>query len=139
MTTKLFPRATGWRRVLLVSLAAGVSATLLAALAGLAVAGADAALSASLGGMIVVVFSALSLLLVDIAERVVPAQAITAFMLGFAVKIILLAVVLTSVPAPGWIVPGWTLFPAAGVVVVWQIAEITAFMRMRIAVDPEEG
>ncbi|GAB3189951.1 hypothetical protein [Nesterenkonia suensis] len=136
--TRLFPGATGWRRVLLVASAAGVATTVLAACVGMLVSGADAALSAVLGGTIVVVFSSMSLLLVDVAERVVPSQTITAFMLGFALKIVLLAVVLTSVPPPDWIDPGWTLFPAAAAVIAWQIAEISAFMRLRVTLDPEE-
>ncbi|MDS2172581.1 hypothetical protein [Nesterenkonia sp. CL21] len=139
MSGRIFPRATGWRRVLWLALTTGGAMTVAAVLLALAVAGVDAGMSAALGGSMVLVLSAVSLVLVDVAERVMPSQAITAFMLGFALKLAVLAVVLSSVTAPGWVLPGWTVGAAAAVVIAWQSGEIAAFLRLRTPIDPESG
>lgn len=136
MTAKMFPRASGWRRVLWISLCAGLATTAVVAMLGFLLDGPDGARSALLGGAAVIVFSALSLVLVDIADRLIPSQTITAFMLGFALKLAALAVLLSSVSAPDWIVPGWTVGAAAVVVLAWQAGEITAFLQMRTPLHP---
>ena len=133
---RIFPRGTGWRRVLLVSLTAGVAVTGMAALLGLLLDGGAAAASALGGGAAVVVLSGVTLLLIDVAERRAPTLTITVFLLGFVVKLGLLAVMLASFPAPDWVMPAWAALTAAAVVIVWQAAEVIAFMGMRVTVDP---
>ncbi|MGC8068801.1 hypothetical protein, partial [Salmonella enterica] len=67
MSGRIFPRATGWRRVLWLALTTGGAMTVAAVLLALAVAGVDAGMSAALGGSMVLVLSAVSLVLVDVA------------------------------------------------------------------------
>lgn len=135
-TSEPVERFTGWRRVLLVACAAGLLATALAAGLGWVLDGPAAAGSAAGGGIAVVLLSALTLLIVDLAERHAPSLTIIAFMLGFVVKLVLLGIVLSTVQAPDWVSAAWAGLTALAVVVVWQTAELMAFRRMRFTVTP---
>src|SRR5690625_2425482 len=133
----LFPRAVGWRRVLLVTTTAGVVTALLVVGLGALVSGSAAA-SAGVGGGGALAFSFLSLALIDWADRHVPHLAIPLFMIGFGVKVAVLAVVVLLVRPGDWLDPGWGLGAAVVVVLVWQCAEIFSFSHMRISVQPED-
>lgn len=133
----LFPRAVGWRRVLLVTTTAGVVTALLGVGLGALVSGSAAA-SAGVGGGGALAFSFLSLALIDWADRHVPHLAIPLFMIGFGVKVAVLAVVVLLVRPGDWLDPGWGLGAAVVVVLVWQAAEIFSFTQMRISVQPDD-
>lgn len=134
---KIFPRATGWRRVLLVTTAAGVVSALLAAALGALVNGAGAAASAGIGGGGVIAFSFLSLALIDWADRHASHLSIPLFMIGFVVKVAALAVFMPLVRPGDWLDPGWAIGSGVGVLLVWQAAEVLSFTKMRITVEPE--
>lgn len=137
-TPKLFPRATGWRRVLLVTTTAGLGAALLTAAAALIVAGSSASASAGLGGGAVIAFSFISLALIDWADRHAPHLSIPLFMIGFGVKVAALAVILPLARPGEWLDPIWAVGSGVMVLLVWQAAEILSFARMRIPVEPEQ-
>lgn len=127
---------TGWRIVLVWALCAGVLAAGLAAGLGLLLGGGDEALSAATGGVLVVVLSGVTLLLVDLAERYAPQLSIMVFFLGFLLKVgaFLLAFSLPEVPE--WVDPAWAVCSGAVVLVIWQLAQVRAFARMRLTVVP---
>lgn len=134
----LFPRATGWRRVLLVTSTVGMITALMALGIGALVSGSMAAASAGLGGGGALVFSFLSLALIDWADRHAPHLAIPLFMIGFSVKVAVLAVVVLLARPGDWLDPGWALGSGVAVVLAWQTAEILSFSKMRILVQPED-
>lgn len=135
---KVFPRATGWRRILLATTTAAALLTLGAAGAGALLAGPAAAASAGVGGGAVLVLSGISLLVVDRTERRAPQRTMPMFMLAFAAKLVLLAVLMSLVPAPDWIEPAWAVVTAAVVVVTAQTVQILTFGSLRLAVDPAD-
>lgn len=134
---KIFPRETGWRRVLTIAVLAGTGTTLLAAGLGLILQGGYAAASAAGGGAAIVILSGLTLLLVDWAERHRPEATILLFMIGFLVKLAGLALLLPVLNVPEWVEPNWAVITAAAVVIVWQAAEISAFVKLRFSVTPD--
>ena len=134
--SKAFPRATGWRRVLLAALCSGAAVTLAASALGWLVTGGEAAASAAFGGLCVILLSGITLVLIDWSERRAPRLTVTVFMVGFVVKLVILGILLGAVQAPAWMDPPWAGLTAVTVVVVWQGAEIAAFMKMRVTVDP---
>ncbi|MBB3666789.1 hypothetical protein [Garicola koreensis] len=134
----LFPNATGWRRVLLVTTTAGVVTVLIAVGLGTLVSGSLAAASAGAGGGGTLAFSFLSLALIDWADRHAPHLAIPLFMIGFGIKVAVLAVVVLLVRPGDWLDSGWALGAGVVVVLVWQAAEILSFSQMRISVQPDD-
>lgn len=101
------------------------------ALAGLAVAGMPAAGSALMGGLIVVVFFGISLLLGHVVGRRSPSAALGAFMAGYAVKVLVLGVLAFGFGAPAWLEGVWFLIAVVTTVVLWQAAELHAFSKLR--------
>jgi hypothetical protein len=121
----------GWWGILvacLVATCAGLAAAVLvAALAG----GAAAAGSLGLAGAAVVVLSGLGLLLTAWAWDRWRDQAVFIALFGFVVKVILMAVLLTVVPVPGWLEPVAAGIGALVAIVVWQATEVLVFARTR--------
>lgn len=130
-------RGTGWRPVLAAAVVAGALITGLAGALGLLIAGGEAALSALSGGTAVLVLSATSLALIDLGERRVPRLTVPLFLVAFVIKVVALVLLAQQAAAPDWVRPGWAAVTAAVVVVGWQVAEIRAFLGMRVTVDPE--
>lgn len=135
---KVFPRATGWRRILITTTTAGAAVTSAAAALGALVGSGAAAASAAFGGAAVLLLTGISLFVVDRTERRAPHLSMMMFMLTFALKISLLTLLLMLVPAPGWIEPIWAVLTAAGVVVTVQAVQIATFSRLRLSVTPED-
>lgn len=133
---RLFPSSTGWRRVLLVTAAAGVSTALAGILLAAMVSGWSAAASAAVAGGAVIGFSGLSLGLIDWADRHAPHLSIPLFMLGFGLKVAALAAALPFLAPGDWLRPGWAIGVGLAVLLTWQFAEIHSFTRMRISVEP---
>lgn len=134
---KVFPRTTGWRRVLISTTAAGLGAVaLLSAIAAL-IGGSEAAYSAAAGGGAVVVLSAISLAIIDVCERRAPHLTMAMFMLGFCLKIAALAMLLPLMDTSQWLQPAWALGAGIGVLVLWQTVEIMTFARLRVTVEPD--
>lgn len=130
------PRASGetpgpWLAILrLCSAVAAVLVALLCGAAGLLV-GSGAAASALAGGVLVVVFFGVSLLIGHWVGRRNPSAALGAFMAGYAVKVVLLGVLAFAFGAPAWLDGTWFLIAVVSTVVLWQAAELYAFSKLR--------
>lgn len=127
----------GWRRVLIVTTAAGLGTLGLVTAGAAAFQGAAGAVSAAAGGGVVVVLSFLSLALIDWAETHRPQLSIPLFMMGFGLKIAALALVMPFVQPGDWLQPAWALGAGIAVLLVWQVAEVLSFAKMRLAVEPD--
>ena len=95
--------------------------------------------SSSLGGLLVVVFFAISLLIGHFVGRNNPSGAVGLFVATYFVKVIGFAVVLFAVGAPDWLHGRWFVIGAVVAVVTWQAAEIYGFSKARLQIfnDPE--
>lgn len=133
---QLFPRSTGWRRILLVTTTAGISTMLLCAATAVLIIGPAAAASAAIAAGSVIVFSFISLALIDWSDRHAPHLSIPLFMIGFGLKVAALAVAMPFVRPGDWLQTSWAIGAGLAVLLVWQAAEILSFARMRISVDP---
>lgn len=129
-------RQATWRTVLVSAVGLGTLVTLAAAGLGAMLSGTGAAAGASVGGGTAVVLTGISLLLVEITERRAPQLTLPVFMLGFAVKVSVLALVLMLVPSPEGLDAGWAVGAVASVVLVQQAAVVRGFASMRLAVSP---
>ena len=129
--------SSGWRAVLVRTTQAGLLTWGLATGAAVLIHGGEAAASAAAGGGLVLVLSFLSLALIDWAERHRPHLAIPLFMMGFGIKIVVLALAMPLVQPGQWLHPGWALGSGIAVLLVWQIVEVLSFARMRLAIEPD--
>ncbi|TLP75340.1 hypothetical protein [Nesterenkonia sphaerica] len=129
--------SSGWRAVLVSTTQAGLLTWGLATGAAALIHGGEAAASAAAGGGLVLVLSFLSLALIDWAERHRPHLAIPLFMMGFGIKIVVLALAMPLVQPGQWLHPGWALGSGIAVLLVWQIVEVLSFARMRLAIEPD--
>jgi ATP synthase protein I len=95
--------------------------------------------SSSLGGLLVVVFFAISLLIGHFVGRNNPSGAVGLFVATYFVKVIGFAVVLFVLGAPDWLHGRWFVIGAVVAVVTWQAAEIYGFSKARLQIfnDPE--
>jgi uncharacterized membrane protein len=121
----------GWWGILWACLA--VCLVALAVGAGIAwpVAGAEAAASLALAGAAVVALSAMSLALTAWSWTRWRDQAIFLALFGFVVKLVLMAVLLTVVPAPGWLLAVPAAVGALVAILAWQATEVLVFARTR--------
>jgi ATP synthase protein I len=96
-------------------------------------------LSSTFGGLLVMAFFAISLLVGHFVGRNNPSGAIGVFVVTYFVKVVGFAVVLFVVGTPEWLHDRWFLIGAVACVVFWQAAEIYGFSkaRFRIYNDPE--
>lgn len=121
----------GWWGILTACLTASIPVLVLAAGIAWPVAGPAAAASLGLAGTAVVVLSAMTLALTAWSWNRWRDQAIFVALLGFVVKIVLMAVLLTAVPPPGWLEPVPAGVGALVAILVWQAAEVLVFARTR--------
>ncbi|MET4061273.1 ATP synthase protein I [Arthrobacter sp. UYP6] len=101
------------------------------AVAALVVAGISGAGSVLFGWALVIAFSGVSLLTVHVVGRDNPHGAMAMFALIYIVKVVVFAAVLIMIGRPDWLEAVWFFTAAIGTVVVWQVAEIRAFSRIR--------
>lgn len=97
----------------------------------LAVAGMSGAGSVLFGWALVIAFSGVSLLIVHVVGRDNPHGAMAMFALIYIVKVVVFAAVLFLIGRPAWLEATWFFTAALATVVVWQVAEIRAFSRIR--------
>ncbi|UZX03826.1 hypothetical protein F8G81_15355 [Arthrobacter sp. CDRTa11] len=119
----------------------------LAAAAGLAVCSVPAALldgvngafSVVLGGLLVMAFFGISLLVGHFVGRSNPSGAIGVFVATYFIKVVGFAVVLFLIGAPEWLHGRWFLIGAVVAVLLWQAAELYGFSKARLQIynDPE--
>ncbi|MGD6978088.1 MULTISPECIES: hypothetical protein [Citricoccus] len=121
----------GWWGILTACLAVGLLTLAVATLIAWPVAGAGAAGSLGLAGAAVVALSAATLALTAWSWNRWRDQAIVIAVFGFVVKLVLMAVLLTAVPAPGWLQPLPAGVGALLAILVWQATEVAVFARTR--------
>ncbi len=133
------PTGSLWLRLLAISSAAGAGAIILTGIPAVILNGPDGVLSSSLGGLLVMVFFAISLLVGHFMGRNNPSGAIGMFVATYFVKVVGFAVVLFLIGAPAWLHGQWFLIGAVATVVLWQAAEIYGFSKARLQIynDPE--
>ncbi len=121
----------GWWGILTACLAVCVIALAVAAGIAWPLGGAAAAASLGLAGAAVVALSAMSLALTAWSWNRWRDQAIFIALFGFVVKLVLMAVLLTVVPAPGWLQALPAGVGALLAVLAWQATEVLVFARTR--------
>ncbi|HAG58215.1 MAG TPA: hypothetical protein DIT15_13475 [Arthrobacter bacterium] len=133
------PTRSLWLRLLLVSSAAGAGALVLTGIAAVILDGAAGILSSTFGGLLVMLFFAISLLVGHFMGRSNPSGAIGMFVATYFIKVVGFAVVLFVIGAPAWLLSRWFVIGAVATVVLWQAAEIYAFSKARLQIynDPE--
>jgi len=125
------PTAGPWLRILARSAAGGAATAVLLAGVALVAASPAAALSVLFGAALVMVFFGISLLIGHFAGRTNPSGALGLFAVTYAIKIVGFAAVLFLLGTPGWLDRTWFFWGALTTVIVWQVAEVVAFSRIR--------
>ena len=133
------PTKSLWLRLLILSSGAGLAGLVLAGIPAAILDGAGGVLSSTFGGLLVMAFFAISLLVGHFVGRNNPSGAIGVFVVTYFVKVVGFAVVLFVIGTPDWLHDRWFLIGAVACVVFWQAAEIYGFSkaRFRIYNDPE--
>ncbi len=138
------PTASLWLRLLALSAAISGGALVLTGLAALLLSGGTGLWSTVLGGILVMVFFAISLAVGHIVGRNNPSGAIGVFVATYFIKVVGFAVVLLVIGAPDWLHARWFVAGAVVTVVSWQAAEIYGFSKARLQIyndphSPEGG
>ncbi len=133
------PRQSLWLGLLGLSSAAAAAGLLLTGTVALVLNGWAGAFSTAFGGLLVMVFFAISLLIGHFVGRSNPSGAIGLFVATYVVKVVGFAVVLFVLGEPAWLHERWFLIGAVVSVVFWQAAEIYGFSKARLQIynDPE--
>lgn len=90
-----------------------------------------AGLSALVAGVIVWALSAVSILVIAVIWKNYRNIAIPIAMGAFVAKIVILGLLLTVVPPPDWLHTLGAAIGALVAIIVWQVAEVLAFMNTR--------
>ncbi len=125
---------TGWRRVLVATTSAGLIWLGLCSAAAALVDGVWAAASVAAGGGVVIALSFISLAVVDLADRYMPNQTLLFFIAAYALKLMVAAGLFVTVPIPEWIFPVWAAMSALAVLLVWQVALVLSFRKLRFPI-----
>lgn len=133
------PTKSLWLRLLVISSVAGTAGLVLAAIPAALLNGAQGVLSSAFGGLLVMLFFGISLLVGHFVGRNNPSGAIGVFVATYFIKVVGFAVVLFAIGAPAWLHARWFLIGAVVAVVFWQAAEIYGFSKARLQIfnDPE--
>ncbi|GAB5077791.1 hypothetical protein [Arthrobacter sp. AD-310] len=133
------PTKSLWLHLLKLSSAAAVAGLVLCAVPAAVVDGAAGAASSSLGGLLVMLFFGISLLVGHFVGRNNPSGAIGVFVATYFIKVVGFAAVLFMVGAPQWLQGRWFVAGAVTAVVLWQAAELYGFSKARLQIynDPE--
>ncbi|WP_211128917.1 hypothetical protein [Sinomonas albida] len=129
-----------WLRLAAVCTAASGGLAVVLAIVAWLTTDAAAAGSALFAAVVVIAFFAISLLVGHFAGRRNPAGAIGMFAVVYLIKIVGFAALLLWIGTPAWINPPWFGLTGVATVVVWQVAELWGFSRVRIQIfnDPED-
>jgi ATP synthase protein I len=133
------PTRSLWLHLLKLSSAASAAGLALCAVPAALLDGAGGALSSSAGGLLVMLFFGISLLVGHFVGRSNPSGAIGVFVATYFIKVVGFAAVLFVVGAPQWLHARWFVAGAVTAVVLWQAAEIFGFSKARLQIynDPE--
>jgi ATP synthase protein I len=133
------PTRTQWRRLQAQRSAAAAAGLVLCSVIAALMVGVNGALSAASGGLLVMLFFGISLLVGHFVGRSNPSGAIGMFVATYFIKVVGFAIVLFLIGAPEWLDGRWFLIGAVAAVVLWQAAEIYGFSKARLQIynDPE--
>jgi ATP synthase protein I len=133
------PTRSLWLHLLKLSSGASAAGLALCAVPAALLDGAGGALSSSAGGLLVMLFFGISLLVGHLVGRSNPSGAIGVFVATYFIKVVGFAAVLFVVGAPQWLHARWFVAGAVTAVVLWQAAEIFGFSKARLQIynDPE--
>ncbi|MBT2566689.1 hypothetical protein J7I84_09310 [Arthrobacter sp. ISL-85] len=134
------PTRSLWLNLLKRSSIAAASGLVLCAIPAGLLNGTTGAVSSFLGGLLVMLFFGISLLVGHFVGRRNPSGAIGMFVATYFIKVVGFAVVLFVIGAPEWLHGRWFVIGAVVAVVLWQAAEIHGFSRARLQIynDPED-
>jgi ATP synthase protein I len=133
------PTRSLWLHLLKLSSAAAAAGLVLCAVPAGLMDGAGGALSVGAGGLLVMLFFGISLLVGHFVGRNNPSGAIGVFVATYFIKVVGFAAVLFVLGAPAWLHARWFVAGAVTAVVLWQAAEILGFSKARLQIynDPE--
>ena len=133
------PTRSLWLDLLKRSSVAAAAGLVLCAIAAAVLDGWDGALSSSAGGLLVMLFFGISLLVGHYVGRNNPSGAIGVFVATYFIKVVGFAAVLLVVGATQWLHGRWFVAGAVTAVVLWQVAEIHGFSKARLQIynDPD--
>ncbi|MEV8039911.1 MULTISPECIES: hypothetical protein [unclassified Arthrobacter] len=133
------PTTSLWLRLLALSSVTAAAALVVTAVPAWIFNGGFGALSSAFGGVLVMAFFAISLLVGHFVGRNNPSGAIGMFVATYFIKVVGFAVVLFVLGAPDWLHARWFLIGAVVTVVAWQAAEIIGFSKARLQIynDPD--
>jgi ATP synthase protein I len=133
------PTRSLWLRLLALSSLAATAGLVLCSVTAFVLDGVTGALSTALGGLLVMLFFGISLLVGHYVGRSNPSGAIGVFVATYFIKVVGFAVVLFLIGAPEWLHGRWFLIGAVVAVLLWQAAEIYGFSKARLQIynDPE--
>lgn len=127
-----------WLPILGLSLVYSVIATAVFFLISWLVADLRYALSGALAAGIVIGFFAIGILIAEAAGRIRQLWAMPAFLGVFVIKVFGIAFVLLNLGLPDWVNRQGFVLAAAISLVTWQVGEVRAFMKARLAIYNEE-
>lgn len=137
------PTSSLWLKLLKLSSLSAAAGLLVTAVPAALLDGAAGAVSSTLGGLLVMVFFGISLLVGHVVGRRNPSGAIGLFVATYFVKVVGFAVVLFAIGSPDWLHARWFLIGAVAAVVLWQAAELYGFSKARLQIfndpTPEQG
>lgn len=134
------PTPSLWLNLLKRSSIAAAAGLVLCAIPAALLNGLTGAVSSVLGGLLVMLFFGISLLVGHFVGRRNPSGAIGMFVATYFIKVVGFAVVLFAIGAPEWLHGRWFIIGAVVAVILWQAAEIHGFSRARLQIynDPED-
>jgi ATP synthase protein I len=133
------PTPSLWLHLLKRSFTAAAAGLALCAITAGILDGGSGALSSTAGGLLVMLFFGISLLVGHFVGRNNPSGAIGMFVAAYFVKVVGFAAVLFFIGAPQWLNGRWFVAGAVTAVVLWQAAELYGFSKARLQIynDPE--
>jgi ATP synthase protein I len=133
------PTRSLWLKLLKRGSIAAAAGLALCAVPAAVLDGTGGALSSTSGGLLVMLFFGISLLVGHFVGRSNPSGAIGMFVATYFIKVVGFAAVLFVVGAPQWLHGRWFVAGAVTAVVLWQAAEIHGFSKARLQIynDPE--
>ncbi|CAM3272623.1 hypothetical protein PSET11_01673 [Arthrobacter ulcerisalmonis] len=133
------PTKSLWLHLLKVSSIAGAAGLILCSALATVLNGLTGGLSSAFGGVLVMLFFGISLLVGHYVGRNNPAGAIGVFVATYFIKVVGFAAVLFILGAPAWLHDRWFVIGAVVTVVLWQGAEIFGFSKARLQIynDPD--
>ena len=132
------PTRSLWLRLLALSSGAAAAGLVVCSVTAVVLDGVTGAVSTALGGLLVMLFFGISLLVGHFVGRSNPSGAIGVFVATYFIKVVGFAAVLFLIGAPEWLHGRWFLIGAVAAVILWQAAELYGFSKARLQIynDP---